>query len=150
MYAELERKTCKQCTKNKPITEFRKRKRKTKLGIKEYYESYCKACEAINNKEWMAEHKEERQVVDFCRNLKRKFNMTKEQYYIMLTSQNGGCAICTKPKSESGKALAVDHCHDTLKIRGLLCNECNTAIGLFFDRVDLLEAAIKYLLKFKK
>lgn len=149
MYAELKLKVCRQCTLEKPADKFRLRKHKGG-GRKPTYESYCKECEAINNKDWMLRHKEERKLVDFARNLKRKFGLTVDQYNEMLKAQGNKCAICPAERSLSGKALAVDHNHDTLEIRGLLCNECNTAIGLLKENIWIIWSAIKYLLKFKK
>ena len=61
----------------------------------------------------------------------------------MLERQGGACAIC-KEKPKSGR-LAVDHVHGTDKVRGLLCNLCNPALGLFKDDPDRLEAAVAYL-----
>jgi hypothetical protein len=83
--------------------------------------------------------------------LKRTFNITLEQYNEMLNGQNNVCAICRKPETKvfkkTGKIndLAVDHCHSSGKIRGLLCWRCNTAIGRFEDSTDLLQNAIEYL-----
>jgi hypothetical protein len=75
--------------------------------------------------------------------LKREYGLTKEDYLEMLKFQNGVCAICCNP--EKKKRLAVDHCHNTGKIRGLLCTRCNTSIGRFNDDVELLQKAIDYL-----
>lgn len=58
--------------------------------------------------------------------------------------QNGLCAICNRPEAETG-TLRLDHCHDTGKIRGLLCNGCNMGIGSFKDSPENLIAASEYL-----
>lgn len=70
----------------------------------------------------------------------------------MLEDQHNHCAICgTTNGMGNGVAnpknitLAVDHCHITGKIRGLLCNLCNRALGLFQDNIMNLEMAITYL-----
>ena len=63
----------------------------------------------------------------------------------MFVDQQGCCAICTRPFV--GQRPAVDHCHTTNKVRGLLCQKCNTAIGLLEDNITSLENAIKYLEK---
>ena len=60
----------------------------------------------------------------------------------MFDSQNGKCAICDKEPNK----LVVDHCHDSGKIRGLLCHSCNRSISIF-ERADILNRAMKYLLK---
>lgn len=82
--------------------------------------------------------------------LRYNYGITSEEYDAMLEAQGGVCAICKRPetgKHQSGntKSLAVDHCHTTGKIRGLLCGDCNRAIGLFEDDVSRLGAAIAYL-----
>ena len=69
--------------------------------------------------------------------------LTEEEYGAMLEGQGGVCAIC-KEKPRSGR-LAVDHIHGTETVRGLLCNRCNTALGLFKDDPDRLAVAIVYL-----
>lgn len=61
--------------------------------------------------------------------LKRKFDITLEEYNTMLTEQDGVCAICKAPPDTRWKRLAVDHDHLTGKIRGLLCMTCNTMLG---------------------
>lgn len=61
------------------------------------------------------------------RNLKVKFNLTVQEYDLMLNNQSGVCKICGRPPKS--KRLAVDHDHETGEIRGLLCGPCNTALG---------------------
>jgi hypothetical protein len=79
----------------------------------------------------------------------KKKGLTVEDYDWMLKEQGGVCKICkaTKPGEASGKTRvwSVDHCHETGKVRGLLCHRCNLGLGLFRDRPDLLVAAIEYL-----
>lgn len=78
--------------------------------------------------------------------LKHEFGLTLEAYDAMLAAQGGVCAICCKPESHrSTKNLAVDHCHATGKIRGLLCYRCNTLIGYAKDSASTLRAAVIYL-----
>src|SRR5712675_1977499 len=59
----------------------------------------------------------------------RVYNITLDQYNQMFIEQNGNCAICNRNQSEFLKDLSIDHCHETGKIKGLLCINCNTAIG---------------------
>lgn len=82
--------------------------------------------------------------------LKAMYGITIERYETMLECQGGVCAICGKEegaKHQNGKVknLAVDHCHDTGVIRGLLCHACNTGIGSFRHDQALLTSATKYL-----
>ena len=87
--------------------------------------------------------------------LKYKYGITNKDYDLILKSQNGTCAICDGENSTREKgthnnksvamALSVDHNHKTGKVRGLLCNGCNTSLGKFKDDPVLLQKAIKYL-----
>lgn len=67
------------------------------------------------------------------------------KYEEMRLLQNGQCLICKVHDSELRVSLNVDHCHDTGKVRGLLCGNCNRGLGLFKSRRDLLESASLYL-----
>lgn len=78
--------------------------------------------------------------------LKLSYGMTPEDYDQMFVKQGSCCSICktTKPTGK-WKVFAVDHCHETGQIRGLLCNECNRGMGLLKDNADLLRKAAEYL-----
>ena len=69
-----------------------------------------------------------------------------DKYESMLLSQKGLCALCetSDPKGPTSK-FVVDHCHITGKIRGLLCNHCNTGLGKLGDSIESLNKAIRYL-----
>lgn len=82
------------------------------------------------------------------RNVKR-YGLTLEQYNQFLLSQNNCCAIC-KTQHHNGKGWHIDHCHKTNIIRGILCNNCNVALGHFKEDVDLMLKAIEYLQKPRK
>ena len=71
--------------------------------------------------------------------------ITLEQYSQMLLQQRGYCKICGLHQSELNKALAVDHCHETGEIRGLLCSSCNLALSYLQDSSKTCEQAAKYL-----
>ena len=77
--------------------------------------------------------------------LKKAYGITIEDFESMLEKQRGRCAICERPKPGGKGDWHVDHCHDTGRVRGLLCHFCNTAIGSLNDSVDLLKRCIKYL-----
>lgn len=82
--------------------------------------------------------------------LRRKYGITPEDYDRMLAEQGGGCAICGRGPSERGKYrqyLHVDHCHETGRVRGLLCDQHNLLLGQWGDDVDQLRRAIEYLTK---
>jgi len=81
--------------------------------------------------------------------LRRYEGMTIESFDAMLAVQNGVCAICQKPETATRNGvvrwLSVDHDHGTNAVRGLLCSDCNTAIGLLGDSPTRLRAAADYL-----
>jgi hypothetical protein len=81
--------------------------------------------------------------------LKHRFGLSVAQYQKMLLSQNGVCAVCKKPETRMWKGrpsnLAVDHCHETGAVRGLLCYLCNSGIGSLGDNAERIEAAATYL-----
>lgn len=79
--------------------------------------------------------------------LRIKFNISLDDYKKLLTKQKGKCIICGS--IDKDRDLAVDHCHKTGKIRGLLCSACNVGLGKFKDNVKLLNKAIKYLRSYK-
>lgn len=92
---------------------------------------YCKDCSADRDRE-------------------ARFGIPPEEYRRLLEFQGGACAICKEPEASVGnngevKALAVDHDHATGHIRGLLCQSCNTGLGMFGDSHFALCAAADYL-----
>jgi len=103
-------------------------------------------------KQWIAANPLKAKAYD----LKKKFGITLEEYVEIYDKQDGRCDICgnefaSYAKNTTGiKTLAVDHCHDTNKIRGLLCGSCNIGIGMFKDNPDVLNRAIEYLKKHKQ
>ena len=77
--------------------------------------------------------------------IRRKYGITQQQYNEMLQEQNNGCAICGKTEEPDGRRLAIDHCHSTGKVRGVLCNNCNNGLGAFGDNINNIKQAIQYL-----
>jgi hypothetical protein len=78
-------------------------------------------------------------------NIRRLYGISLEDYNRLLAEQGGVCAIC-KEAQQSGKSrLVVDHDHETNKVRGLLCTNCNTMLGKSHDSEATLQSAIDYL-----
>lgn len=77
------------------------------------------------------------------RDLKNKYGISLEQYNDILNLQGGGCKLCGNKMKKD--ALNTDHCHETGRIRGILCWMCNTALGTLGDNIVGLEKAMKYL-----
>jgi hypothetical protein len=76
---------------------------------------------------------------------KSKYGITSKQYIALLDKQKSCCAICGINQANLKQALAIDHCHVTARIRGLLCQNCNKGLGNFKDNPLALKKAIKYL-----
>lgn len=90
------------------------------------------------NRRWWAKHGHEWRA--------KKFGMTPEQFVAMYDAQSGACAICGTSEKKLKTKLSIDHCHKTNRVRGLLCGDCNRAIGLMKDDPVRIRAASEYLL----
>jgi hypothetical protein len=75
-------------------------------------------------------------------NVALKYGLTEERFLAMYVEQHESCAICHKP---FGSTPCVDHDHDTGIVRGLLCSQCNTGLGMFKESIRTLAQAIVYL-----
>ena len=63
----------------------------------------------------------------------------------MFNEQNGCCYICKRHQTEINHKLNVDHCHKTDKVRSLLCNQCNQALGLVREDPEVIQAMLEYV-----
>jgi hypothetical protein len=119
-----------------------------------HYKWYKDTPDKVRNKEYRQKYYNNPIIKSRCmyQRLLREFGITEEQYKKLIKDQNNLCAICGKSEKEvsnRNKNLSVDHCHKTHKVRGLLCTNCNRAIGLLGDDIGILQKAINYLTKFK-
>ena len=139
---------CSRCGETKPVSEFHPH-----AHIARGYQYWCKECLAESRRLERAEGNRDlrmrRKHV-----LKATYGITVEDYEAMYERQGGCCAICGEFKIpwEPGhgaegrtKFLVVDHCHETSRVRGLLCFRCNCGLGQFREDPDILLAAIDYL-----
>lgn len=145
-------KRCSTCKVEKPLVDFYRLK-KSRDGLY----SYCKPCSSKRTKDWMARNpgrhlaserkRRERDPAPFREASWRKGGIpcTHDQFLALRDAQHGACAICGC--TNGNRELAVDHCHTTNRVRGLLCQTCNRALGGFRDSPDLLLEAAKYLAK---
>jgi hypothetical protein len=146
-------KKCSKCGEIKDKSEFYKKKTNT-----DGFDSWCKACKLKDNKAYCErnrpikkkyrksyhiKNREKHLIQSKANNIRIKYGITLEEYNNLLLSQNSCCAICGS--KIGGKTARLDHCHKTMKIRGFLCDLCNSGLGMFKDRVDLLKKAIEYL-----
>lgn len=107
------------------LVEWRHRNKERVAEISR--KSYLKNKDKINAaaRQWKRDNPEKFKSIK----LKYDYGITLEEYTKILLDQNSSCAICGRHQSEFKLALAVDHCHTTGKIRGLLCGPCNTGLG---------------------
>lgn len=155
--SEMTERICTTCKLVKSISEFRIRTRITPKP-----RSTCKKCESIQKREanlkkpgftnaveirkWEKDNPE-KHAKSKIRTKVRRINLLHnlEQIENKLTNQRL-CEICNQPPS-TNEVLSIDHCHTSGKFRGLICNPCNLALGLFRDNIDTLKNAIEYLSK---
>ena len=117
----------------------------------------CLNCKTPQPPEEFYAHRPERKATSYrtkCRtclnddayfnSIRRQFGLSRDDYQRILESQNRVCAICKEPPTTTMR-LAVDHDHQTGKVRGLLCRECNRGLGIFKDLPERLRAAAAYL-----
>lgn len=150
-----ETKQCTICLENKFFTEFYADGHR-RDGVR----AWCKDCTKKKDKEYRQAHPEvsrekmrrwrknnpqKTKISNLKNGLKRTANISIKQYENLLQEQNYKCAICGK-KDRHNKRLSVDHCHQTQKVRGLLCTDCNLILGNCHDNIDILDDAKKYLI----
>jgi len=137
---------CSVCQEHKDKEEFPKATKK-----KRGYAWECKQCKkekVFAKKATMSE--EEWRLHNRKYYLKCQYNVTQQYYDSLVKEQNHKCAICGTDEVDSVRGvLHIDHCHATGKLRGLLCQQCNTALGKFKDSEEILEKAKEYLRKYK-
>lgn len=83
-----------------------------------------------------------RKILPRLKTLRKKYGITLAQFNAMVTEQQGKCLICERVPEDY---LVVDHCHETKRVRGLLCSGCNCGLGFFKDSVEIMAKAINYM-----
>lgn len=139
-------KTCVNCKETKVPDEFHKR-----TNSKDGLQSSCKICNNSNTRAWMKlnpdkyENTWKKHTYGDLAIIKRKaskYGVSLETLQEMLRIAGGVCKICGRAPE---KGLVIDHCHTSTKVRGLICNNCNTAIGLLGDSIYASKNLVKYL-----
>lgn len=141
--------TCKQCSKDKAFMEF---PYGPNTNGKLYLYSLCRECRSLSSRNWNLANLDKHQENKFRYNLKF-YGLTPEKYREMLEEQGGVCKICGQPPCQGRTLLSVDHDHSCCPkggscgecVRGLLCEECNKAIGIMRDSPERLRKAADYL-----
>jgi len=132
---------CRLCGDDKPQSDFQIRSDTGKPRTE------CRACRSASNlsryhtkpETKQAHHRASRKHY-----LQKLYGLTVEEYEAMLIERDFRCDICGLPEKQE-RSLAVDHCHTTGKVRGLLCLWCNTAIGKLRDDPSLIRRAAEYV-----
>jgi hypothetical protein len=96
------------------------------------------------HKAWLAANPQKREAWARSAWLRRRYGITIADYDALLATQDGVCAACGG-KDQNGRRLAVDHCHETGRVRGLLCDFCNRAVGLLRNDPATAEGVARYL-----
>jgi hypothetical protein len=141
---------CTLCEKELPISNF-----SLKKNSKTILASRCDKCRNSPMVLWDSLHPESvkkrgKKYIESGNarlgRLKKKYNLSKEEYEKLLLAQNNKCAICNSdtPKGRYS-SFNVDHDHKTNKVRGLLCTNCNRGLGFFKDDIELLKKALYYI-----
>lgn len=159
-------KICLKCNQYKDEKEFHQKRGKPQAQCKVCRADYMKALyqnnrevERQKRKTWyeqnkskaLAKHKANYAVNKDVVNLKRrlrKYGLTEQEHYAILEQQNYKCANETCTSKITG--LHIDHCHQSGRVRGYLCSNCNTTLGLVKESVESLKGLIDYLKKYKK
>lgn len=139
-------KRCSGCHETKPEDQFHLLRRRGK----EERQRLCKPCAYTKRREWVRANPEKARAQYRRKSLKSRYGLTVEGYEALHAQQRGCCAICGQPEKVSQvggepQRLAVDHCHDTGAVRGLLCYSCNRTLGQIGDSVEGVMRFVRYL-----
>ena len=96
-------------------------------------------------KEYDAERYKEKQDCMRWSHIEKTYGLSKEEWMDMFNAQGGCCALCGTHQKEFKNSLHTDHCHETGKVRGLLCVKCNTALGRLGDNKESIKKVLEYL-----
>jgi hypothetical protein len=134
-------KCCKTCKRDLPTTEYH-----THYSNKDGFRTSCKTCRTGQHKAYRAAKK-----APAFQGIGHKYGITPAQYNALLLAQDGQCIICGESDPHGGRTFGfcVDHDHATGEIRGLLCNSCNSGLGMFRDNPRYLQRAIHYLQSYR-
>lgn len=137
--------TCKCCRKRKLLTEFQPGAWDPKNKNAPPEVRWCIECQKRGPIYNLPDQLDVDKLEAKGRYLKRTYDISLKEYEEIYISQYGLCAICHKPAQEDRPFFVVDHDHETGLVRGLLCNNCNIAIGLLNDDPNALRSAVRYL-----
>lgn len=135
-----EQKVCPSCLQVKPSSLFAKSR-----GTFDGLQVYCKSCISIKQRKHYQANRSaciDRSIVAAR---KSKYGITQDVYDALIYAQGNRCAICRTSFDGLARRPSIDHCHNTKKVRGLLCSPCNTGIGLLRESEEIFSNALRYL-----
>jgi hypothetical protein len=136
----------KQCKKCKNQQSRDKTKNRNEMSEEELLQARFKDKKKYDNLVSNKRRNQKRRRTMRSLHLRRTYGMTIEEYESIYKAQDGCCGICGAKEIETPrKVLSVDHCHETGRIRGLLCDRCNLGIGMLGDNLQSLQRAVEYL-----
>jgi len=139
--------SCYKCNKVKPETEFYLEPRNT--GRNGRY-SACKECSKNKTFKYKELNRDKVRLQQRISKRKKLTNFTNEMFESKLMAQENLCAICKTDTPGGRGSFHADHDHATGQARGVLCHNCNIALGNFKDNPEILQAAIEYLKKYSE
>ena len=139
--------TCNRCKQDKPKSDFYKESKFTRG-----YRYSCKECEKPRFVNYMDKPgvKDKRNKTRRAWNRARSYNFPPELFEFRFNEQGNLCAICGIDTPGGKGQFHADHNHETNQPRGVLCHNCNIALGNFQDNPEILRAAIEYLNKYSE
>ena len=133
---------CSKCKKSKPKNDFFKESKFTRG-----YRYACKDCEKPMRKIYKSKIENKLRATETRRrwSRKNKYNFPQELYDQRFEEQGSCCAICKTTVAGGKGTFHADHDHKTNQPRGVLCHNCNIALGNFKDNPEILKTALLYL-----
>lgn len=154
------RKRCPKCGVTKDYSEYHK-SRNNSRGI----QSRCKACQKAElvarkkknperyaklSRDWKAKNRDKVNKASRWYKIKAAYGLTEQEYDDLLAKQGHRCAICETLEPKGKGIWHIDHCHETGKVRAILCHHCNVGLGHFQDSISLLQKAVDYVTYYRE
>lgn len=120
------------------------------------HKTHCKFCKKLvlikdrwtsSNGKTVPFHINCKKIYERKQSIQKTYNITFEEYLQMFENQEHKCDICKKELDLYSQFTHLDHCHESEKVRGILCNSCNRLLGSAKDNISVLKEAINYLEK---
>lgn len=126
-------KYCSGCREHVPLKGFSFMVRRGKTVPR----NRCRSCASANNKT--------REMYYRLWSVKRRYGLSADDYAALYERASSSCEVCGRREDEVPGFLCIDHCHVSNRVRGLLCRNCNSAIGKLGESASMLQKAIEYL-----